>query len=376
MTAVVFYFQAHQPYRLRKELGADGKKESALFDDGLNAMIARRVAERCYLPMNELLLEAIERTEGKLRCAFSLSGTLLEQLERWAPPALESFVALAGTGCVEFLCETAFHSIASLACEDEFRAQVDLHRRRIADLFGTEPVTFRNTELILDERTAKVVEDLGFDLMLGEGADRLLRWRSPQVVYAVRGCARLKLLLRSYALSDDIAFRFSNRLWPEYPLFADRFAAKLGEANEEAHFIGLFLDYETFGEHQWAETGIFEFMQHLPELVLANPRLSFRTPREVAASVEPVAALSIPDPVSWADAERAGRGDLLEAWRALTTSDHVYYMATKWLSDNEVHEYFCPHETPHQAYITFMRALGELRRRIDRAGGKRTSLPS
>jgi alpha-amylase len=391
---VVFYFQVHQPYRLRKWRPKDRIKKLDLFDDPLNRLVAERVAERCYLPMNKVLLDAVERSDGQFRCAFSLSGTVIRQLRDWAPDALDSFVELADTGNVEFLCETSQHSLAALGSEDEFREQVELQRRTVTDLFG-EPGTFRNTELILDNRICRIVEDLGFECMLGEGADRLLGWRSPQVPYRAKGCDRLKLLLRSYSLSDDIAFRFSNPKWPSYPLFADTFAGWLHDLPAPAQFVGLFMDYETFGEHQGAHTGILEFMRHLPEQVLSNPKFRFRTPAQVAAERAAIADLDIPDPVSWADAERnltawlgnpmqeaahqklyalresvhqaaAARPELLAAWRDLTTSDHVYYVATKHHSDAEVHDYFSPYDTPHAAFVTVMTAVDHLEREVNK----------
>ncbi len=399
MIDVVFYFQVHQPYRLRKWKPGDRIKKLDYFDAPLNRLVAERVAERCYLPMNQLLLAAIERTDGQFRCAFSLSGTVIQQLRDWAPDALESFVALAETGNVEFLCETSQHSLAAVTDLDEFADQVELQRRTVTDLFGA-PTSFRDTELILDNRICKKVEELGFECMLGEGADRLLGWRSPQVPYRPKGCTRLKLLLRSYALSDDIAFRFSNRKWPSYPLFADTYAGWLHDVPPPAQFIGLFMDYETFGEHQGAHTGILEFMSHLPELVLQDPTFRFRTPAQVAAEREAIGDLDIPTPVSWADVERnlsawlgnpmqvaanaaiyalradvlaaaVHRPELLTVWRHLTTSDHVYYVATKHHSDAEVHEYFSPYDSPHAAFVTLMTALDDLRAQVQRTLAKK-----
>jgi alpha-amylase len=392
---VVFYFQVHQPYRLRKWKPADRIRKLDLWDTPLNRMVAERVAERCYLPMNTLLLDAIERTDGQFRCAFSLSGTVIRQLRDWVPKALDSFVALADTGNVEFLCETSQHSLAAVIDAAEFRDQVEQQRTTVTDLFGA-PTTFRDTELILDNRICKQVEDLGFECMLGEGADRLLGWRSPQVPYRPKGCDSLKLLLRSYSLSDDIAFRFSNRKWPSWPLFADTYAGWLHDVPPPAQFIGLFMDYETFGEHQSADTGILEFMRHLPDQVLQQPGFRFRTPAQVAAERAAASELDIPNPVSWADVERnlsawlgnpmqtsaheaiyalradvmavaAARPDLLQAWRQFTTSDHVYYIATKHHSDAEVHEYFSPYDTPHAAFVTVMTALDHLREQVQKA---------
>ena len=395
MIDVVFYFQVHQPYRLRKWKPADRIKKLDYWDEPLNRLVAERVAQRCYLPMNKVLLEAIERTDGQFRCAFSLSGTVIQQLRDWAPAALDSFVALADTGNVEFLCETSHHSLAAVANLDEFAAQVETQRTTITDLFGA-PSTFRDTELILDNTICKKVEELGFECMLGEGADRLLDWRSPQVPYRPKGCSRLKLLLRSYSLSDDIAFRFSNPKWPSFPLFADTYAGWLHDVPPPAQFVGLFMDYETFGEHQGEQTGILEFMRHLPLQVLQDPSFRFRTPAQVAAEREAISELDIPLPVSWADVERnlsawlgnpmqleaqraiyalrdevmkvqKQRPELLAAWRKFTTSDHVYYVATKHHSDAEVHDYFSPYESPHAAFVTLMTALDHLRTQVTKA---------
>lgn len=399
MIDVVFYFQVHQPYRLRRLRPDSRITKLDWFDDPLNRMVAERVAQRCYLPMNRLLLDVIEKTDGAFRCAFSLSGTVIQQMRDWVPEALDSFVELAESGCVEFLCETSMHSLAGVTDLDEFADQVTSHRAVITDLFGSEPGTFRNTELIVDERICAKVEQLGFDCILGEGADRLLGWRSPQVPYRPRGCKRLKVLLRSYSLSDDIAFRFSNQKWPAYPLFADTYARWLHDIPSPAQFVGLFMDYETFGEHQGPHTGILEFMRHLPPLVLEDDRFRFRTPAQVAAERGAAAELAIPDPVSWADAERnlsawlgnpmqvaahkaihelrphvvelaATHPELLAAWRRLTTSDHVYYVATKHHSDAEVHEYFSPYDSPHAAFVTLMTAVDDLRKRVVAAGRK------
>ncbi|MEW6073556.1 MAG: glycoside hydrolase family 57 protein [Planctomycetota bacterium] len=391
MTSVVFYFQAHQPDRLR----ARGPyAPGGYFDEAESARIVRRVAERCYLPMNELLLRAVEETDGRFHCAFSISGPLLRQLEAWAPEVLESFASLAATERVEFLCETAYHSLASLVPSDEFEDQVRRQARRIEELFGQRPTVFRNTELIFDESIARRVEALGFDVLLAEGADRLLGWRSPRFVYRPRGCRRLKLLLRDYMLSDDIAFRFGNREWVHHPLLAETFAGWLHAIPARDTFAGLFMDYETFGEHQGAETGIFAFMRALPRFVLDGESTDFATPSEIAAAHDAVGEIDAPSPVSWADARRDlgawlgnhmqrsaheslyalapgirtaaahGHPALLEAWRRLTTSDHFRYMATRSSADEGMHEHFSPHDSPYDSFIVFMNVLDDLRSRV------------
>ncbi len=399
MTDVTVYFQVHQPFRLRRYTFFDIGTSEAYFDDSENERIVRRVAERCYLPMNALVRKLIDQHEGAFRVSYSISGTALSQMERWVPEALESFQQLAATGCVEILGETSHHSLCALTDLDEFRAQVEAQAARVETLFGRRPTTFRNTELVIDKRIAKTAEDLGFQALLGEGADHLLGWRSAHHVYKPEGCDHIRLLLRDYVRSDDIAFRFSNRTWEEWPLSAERFAKWVHEAKPEDACVNLFMDYETFGEHQWEETGIFRFFEGMPAAILRDDRFRFRTPGEVAAEREPVSVLSIPRPVSWADAERdvtawlgnpmqraanealyavlphvralAAAGDTApqETWRMLSTSDHLYYMCTKWFSDGDVHKYFSPYATPHDAFIAFMNVVDDFGRRAKRAAG-------
>jgi alpha-amylase len=393
VTSIVLYFHVHQPFRLRRYTFFDIARDPLYFDDDANGKIVRRVAERCYLPMNALLMRLFEKHGEHFKCAMSITSTALEQFERWCPEALDSFLALARTGCVEFVSETSHHSLAFLSCESEFRAQVRDHTDRLERTFGVRPRSFRNTELVIDDRVTKVADDLGFVALLGEGADHLIGWRSPMSVYGAKGTERLKVLLRNYRFSDDIAFRFSNRGWEEWPLSAEKFARWVADVPPEARQVGLFMDYETIGEHQWEETGIFDFMEHMPAALLKHPRFAFRTPSEVADLEPPTEMLEVPHPVSWADAERdlsawlgnpmqraahealyevypdvrraadAGRPELLERWRKLSTSDHVYYMCTKGASDGEVHAHFSPYEGPHEAYVMFMNVLDDLARR-------------
>ncbi|MDZ4774182.1 MAG: glycoside hydrolase family 57 protein [Planctomycetota bacterium] len=400
MTDVVFYFQVHQPFRLRRYTFFDIAVQDHYFDDGENERILKRVAERCYLPMNALILDLIEKHAGKFRVAYSLSGTVIDQMEAWAPEALASFQKLAATGHAEFLGETSHHSLSSLTDLSEFEGQIRSHADRIERLFGRRPTTFRNTELVIDEKIAKVAERLGFTALLGEGADHLLGWRNAHHVYRPEGCESLSLLLRDYLRADDIAFRYSNKTWDQWPLTPEKFARWIHEAGPKDAFIGLFMDYETFGEHQWKETGIFDFFAGVPDAVLANPRFRFRTPSDVVKEHPAVGKLAIPRPVSWADAERdvsawlgnpmqraandalyairpavmelAEKGEprLLDHWRRLSTSDHLYYMCTKHFSDGEVHKYFSPYQSPHDAFIAFMNVLDDLARR---AGQEKTS---
>lgn len=397
MKQVVFYFQVHQPFRLRRYSLFDIGVHQRYFDDAENARIVRRIAERCYLPMNNLVRQLIERHAGDFRCSYSISGAALEQFEQWTPEVLESFEELASTGCVEFLCETSMHSLSGLFDEQEFVEQVEAQRQRIQRLCGVQPLTFRNTELVIEERLAQLVEELGFRVLLGEGADHLLERpgsspRSAHQVYRPQGTRELRLLLRDYPRSDDIAFRFSNRTWHEYPLTADRFARWVAEDQQAGECVGLFMDYETFGEHQWADTGIFQFMEHLPTELLRHRGLSFATPAQFQDAPLSGGELAIPRATSWADAERdisAWQGnpmqkaaseafwalgervrevpELLSQWRRLSTSDHFYYMCTKHFSDGDVHKYFSPYASPHEAFLCFMNVLDDLARRADQA---------
>lgn len=397
MTSIVFYFQVHQPYRVKAyPYDAIGERRD-YFDDWLNEDVAKRVAELCYLPMNATLLRAIERTDGAFRCSFSISGTALRQMEAWSPKVLDSFRELADTGAVEFLCETSRHSLAALADPVEFKIQVAEQRALLKRHFGVEPTSFRNTELITDERVAAQVKELGFDVLLAEGADQLLHGKTSNVLYRMEEAGGLPLMLRDYPLSDDIAFRFSNSDWEQYPLYAETFVEWLETLPEGKSFIGLYMDYETFGEHQPASSGIFDFMAALPDKLLASSQsLDFALPRELVARElkereEPIEVLSYPRPISWADEERdlsawlgnhmqraaheaiyslgdaaraCGDPALLEAWRDLTTSDHVYYLSTKCASDGDVHQYFSPFDTPHDAFLNLMNVIEDLGRRL------------
>ena len=379
--SICLYFQVHQPTRLRQYRFFDIGKDSHYYDDFANRTILRRVAQKCYLPMNELLLEAIGKSKGKFKVAFSISGSALEQFDRYAPEVLESFRKLAATGCVEFLCETYYHSLASLAAPSEFIHQVEKHKKHVQDALGVVPTAFRNTELIYSDDIARQVYDLGFKTMLTEGARHILAESQP----------KLKLLLRNYGLSDDLAFRFSDKGWKEWPLTAEKYVGWLAEA--EGDIINLFMDYETFGEHQKAESGIFDFMRALPSQALAAG-LSFVTPSQATKNVKPVASLSVPDPISWADEERdlsawlgnelqqdaynklyrqteklalIGDPELWADFGHLQESDHLYYMCTKFFSDGEIHKRFSPYETPYEAFINYMNVLSDFIIRVNEA---------
>lgn len=387
MASICFYFQVHQPLRLRHYTVFD--KNDRYFDDHKNAAICRKVADKCYLPANRLLLEVIRRLDGRFKIAYSLTGVLLEQLQLFAPEVISTFDALAETGCVEFLAETYYHSLSYLYSRDEFLEQINKHTETIERLFGQKPRVFRNTELIYNNDLATLIESTGnFDAIITEGADHILGYRNSNFVYRPKGCSKLRLLLKNYSLSDDIAFRFSNRGWSQWPLTADKFAGWINNIN--GNVVNLFMDYETFGEHQWKDTGIFDFMRHLPEQVLKNPYNNFKTPSEVVQSFQPVDTVDVPHLISWADIERdlsawlgnamqsnalhelyrlekdvkkAGNEKIIADWRKLQTSDHFYYMCTKYFADGDVHKYFNPYDSPYDSYINFMNVLGNLHER-------------
>ncbi len=403
MPSVCFYFQVHQPLRLRHYTVFDN--DERYFDEHKNAAICRKVANKCYLPANRLLLDIIRKYQGRFKVAYSLTGILLEQLFSFSPEVVSTFDALAETGCVEFLAETYYHSLSFLYSRNEFLAQVKKHTETIESLFGQRPRVFRNTELIYNNHLAALIESLGnFDAIITEGADHILGSRSSNFLYRPKGCTRLKLLLKNYRLSDDIAFRFSNRTWSQWPLTAEKFARWISNVNGNGNVVNLFMDYETFGEHQWKDTGIFDFMRHLPEYILKHPDNDFKTPSEVVQCYEPVDTIDVPHLISWADIERdlsAWLGNPMQSnaihelyrleskiqkirdekittdWRKLQASDHFYYMCTKYFADGDVHKYFNPYDSPYDSYINFMNVLGNLDNRCTRqmAGSAFYGLP-
>jgi alpha-amylase len=397
MLNIVFYFQVHQPYRLRHYNVLDIGQGTPMFDDRLNGDVMRKVSQKCYLPTNKLLLDLIKEHEGRFKVAFSITGTALEQFKLYSPETLDSFKALVDTGCVELLGETYYHSLAFLYDSNEFLDQVNMHRELMQREFSYFTETFRNTELIYQDRLSDLVFEIeGFKTILTEGVDRILQWRSP--LYAYKNYSkRINLLLKYYQLADDIAFRFSNRDWPEYPLTVEKFVEwidklTLNETKGRNQFLNLFMDYETFGEHQWAESGIFDFMRHFPGEVLKHEHLGFAHPKDAGAlSNYQQESISFPEAVSWADEQRdlsawlendmqhnaietlyqlfdrikaTGDEDMLKLARMLSTSDHFYYMCAKYFQDGDVHKYFSPYDSPDQAYIYYINALAELEERL------------
>jgi alpha-amylase len=389
MPSVCFYFQVHQPLRLRHYTVFDNDHQ--YFDEYKNAFICRKVANKCYLPANRLILDLIRRFDGRFKVAYSITGVLLEQLQLYSPEVLSTFDALAETGCVEFLGETYYHSLSFLYSRNEFVEQVNKHVDTVRRLFGQKPHVFRNTELIYNNDLATLIESMDeFDAIITEGADHILGFRSPNFVYKPKSCNKLKLLLKNYSLSDDIAFRFSNRRWTEWPLTAEKFAHWISNINGNGNVVNLFMDYETLGEHQWEDTGIFNFMRHLPGEVLKHPDNDFKTPSEVINSYEAIETVDVPHIISWADTERdlsAWLGNAMQSsaihelyrlekkikqtndegiisdWRRLQASDHFYYMCTKYFADGDVHKYFNPYDSPYDSYINFMNVLDNLQSR-------------
>ncbi len=392
MKTVCLYFQVHQPWRLKVYRFFNIGKDHNYLDDFTNRAIMQKVARQCYLPMNALLLKLIKENKGAFKCSFSITGSAVEQFRAYAPEVLDSFRALAETGCVEFLAETYSHSLAALSSKEDFVEQVKLHTKMIKEEFGKKPVAFRNTELIYSDQIGEMVSELGFKTILAEGARHVMGWKSPNYIYTNSIDNRLRVLLRNYKLSDDIAFRFSNQGWDQYPLTADKFAQWVADENGEV--MNLFMDYETFGEHQKATTGIFDFMKALPKALLKHNDVCFATVSEAAKSAQPVGVLHCPHVMSWADEERdvtAWLGNELQneafsklyalkdkvkslknadfeyVWNFMQTSDHFYYMATKWLSDGDVHSYFNPYGSSYEAFINYMNVLSDFEIEVEKA---------
>lgn len=384
------YFQVHQPIRLRKYHFFDIGKNSDYYDDFANRAITRKVAERCYLPANRMLLDLIRKYGKNFKISFSITGLAIEQFRMYAPEVIESFQALAATGSVEFLAETYSHSLACLVDEKEFKHQVKRHTALMKELFGIKPITFRNTELVYSDKIGEMVADLGYTTMLTEGARHILGWKSPNYIYTNSINPKLKLLLKNFRLSDDIAFRFSDRSWDQWPLTAEKYVHWLNNADGEV--INLFMDYETLGEHQSGDTGIFDFFAALPEQVFADHHFEFLTPQEVSLKHQPIAPLHVPYPISWADEERdltawlgnelqneafeqlhalgdkvyaLGDENLLRDFDRLQASDHFYYMCTKLFSDGAIHQYFTPYDTPYEAFINYMNVLSDFTLRVE-----------
>lgn len=393
---IVLYLHVHQPWRVRKYSIFDTAEVHNYFDepdpdtDRNNERVLRKVADKSYRPTNEMLERLLAR-HPEFKVSLSITGTLLEQLEAWAPDVLESFKRLVATGRVDIVAETYYHSLAFFYSRTEFERQVRMHQEKIKALFGVESTVFRNTELAYNDGLAKWADEYGFKGILAEGWDPILGWQSPNYMYRPVGTDTIRLMLKNYRLSDDVAFRFSNRGWSEWPLTADRYNEWANSALADGQILNLFMDYETFGEHQWADTGIFDFFEDFISRWLANPHNTFYTTAEAAAQLEPTGEISMPYTVTWADSERdltAWLGnamqheamrhlyaleddvlrthdhELISDWRRLQTSDHAYYMCTKWFTDGDVHAYFSPYSSPYDAFLCYMNALRDVRYRL------------
>ena len=395
MLSVCLYFHVHQPLRIKRYRVFDIGSDHEYFNDASatdlnNVRVLEKVARKSYIPANAILLELLKK-HPEFRFAFSFSGVVLDQLEKDFPEVLESFRALVQTGRVEILADTYHHSLAFFYSRKEFERQIVLHRARIHEIFGVTPRVLRNTELSYNNALAKWAEDAGYLGIMAEGWDAILGWRSPNFLYRPKGCSRIKVLLKNYRLSDDIAFRFSERSWSGWPLDAEKFAHWINANHGNASTINLFMDYETFGEHQWEDSGIFHFLRALPSALLRHSDNVFRTPSETIQQEAAVGEIDVPHILTWADTERdlsawtgneiqrsslsalyalekdvirSGDEKIIRDWRYLQTSDHFYYMCTKWFADGDVHKYFNPYETPYDAYIAFMNALQDLSLRV------------
>jgi alpha-amylase len=395
MKTICLYFGVHQPFRIRRYRFFDIGDSQYYYDDYANESFIKKTAARCYLPANQLMLELIEKYGDRFKIAYSISGIALDQFELYAPEVLESFKRLADTGNVEFLAETYSHSLVSLADPDEFRSQVTRHSESIELLFGLKPKVFRNTELVYSDEIGSQIADMGFQGMLAEGARHILGWKSANYLYYNALNHNLKVLPRNLRLSDDIAFRFSKRNWPEWPLTAEKYIHWLKNTGRREDIINIFIEYETLGEHHSADSGIFDFFRALPR-VAYNNEFSFSTPSGVVSAFQPVAAINVPYPTSWADEEKdlsawlgndmqneafsklyglrdlvrkTTDGKILTDWHYLQASDHLYYMSTKVFSEGDVHKHHNPYESPYDAFINYMNVLTDFTRRLKKLVG-------
>ena len=394
---ITLYLHVHQPFRVRDYSVFETAVDHNYFVDPdpqsnrNNEKIFNKVADKSYRPMNAVLQKMLD-THPEFKVSLSITGTFIEQAEQWAPDVIESFQNLVKTGRVEIVAETYYHSLAFFYSRSEFEAQVEAHKQKIRELFGVETSVFRNTELAYNDQLAQWADEYGFKGILSEGWDPVLEWRSPHYVYRPEGTKQIGLLLKDYKLSDDVAFRFSNRGWSEWPLSSEKYEHWVSEAlGADQPLLNLFMDYETFGEHQWADTGIFDFFESFVGRWLSNPDNHFYTTSEAIDKHEAVGTISMPNTVTWADAERdltawlgndmqhealrhlyaleddvmrTGDLQLISDWRNLQTSDHAYYMCTKWFTDGDVHAYFSPYESPYDAFLYFMNAVRDVRWRL------------
>lgn len=391
MRSICLYFKIHQPVRLRKFRFFEMGNSDYYYDNFTNDTIIRRVSETCYLPTNKIILDLIAKYEGRFKIAFSISGTAIDQFKTYAPQVIESFRNLAATGCVEFLAETWSHSLSVLKNKSEFKNQVESHATAIQNLFGKKPAIFSNTEFIYSDEIGDLVAQMGFKAILTEGANHILGWRSPNYLYRNAISPALMVLLKNNQLSDDIAIRFSNSNWSGYPLTAQKYVSWLNKIPKEEKIVNLFINYESFGEHQKFGTGIFKFLESLPSVVFRKSDFEFVTPSDIIEKYQPIAALNVNNPISGADQKRnktiwlgnelqneafeklyslsemignCKDQAILKDWQYLQTSDHFYYMSTKYFSDGDIHSYLNPYESPYEAFMNYMNVLGDFSIRL------------
>jgi alpha-amylase len=400
MKSIVLYLHAHQPWRVKPysvfQAGVDHQyfNDDTPHTDTNNRFIIDKVSDKSYIPTNQILLDLLQN-HPEFKLSLSITGTLIDQLEAWRPDVLESFQRLVATGKVEIVAETYHHSLAFFYSRVEFMRQVSMHEAKIKEVFGVSPTAFRNTELAYNNDLAHWADKAGYKAIITEGWDPILDWRSPNFVYQPSYTDNIRLLMKNYKLSDDVAFRFSDKNWSEWPLTTEKFAHWVHEAGSGGDVVNLFMDYETFGEHQWEDSGIFDFLRHLPAEWLKDPSHGFMTITEAAGSYDAKDHIDVPQTITWADTERdltAWLGNdmqidaitslyalqdkilatenvaLIEDWRRLQTSDHVYYMCTKWFSDGDVHAYFSPYESPYNAFLYFMNAYRDIMVRLSELG--------
>jgi alpha-amylase len=384
---IVLYLHMHQPWRLARFRYLDLGSGRSYFDRERNLGIFRGIAERCYRPTLDRLRRALE-THDEFRLSLSITGTFVEQAKEAAPDVLDQIRAIVRTGRVSLLAETYYHSLAFLVPPPELSDEVRLHREMLQREFGVDAQVLRMTELAYSDDLARFAESERFGGMLAEGWEGMLRGRPPTYRYCAAPAPTVMLLLRHYPLSDDVGFRFSSREWSEHPLTAEKYAKWLGATPGE--LVGLFMDFETFGEHHHASTGILDFLSALPDAVRREPHLGWATVEEAIAG-PPHDTLSVPYTMSWADQNRdlgawlgndlqrsafeaikkvgivvrqTGDAAILTDWRKLLTSDHFYYMYVSGHgADQGVHQYFSSYDSPYDAYANYMNALSDLRRR-------------
>lgn len=388
MKSICLYFQIHQPFRLKRYRFFDIGKDHYYYDDFANDDVITRIARNSYLPAVEAMKEMADTSGGKFKVAVSISGVALEQLEMYVPELIDSLKELAKTGCVEFLSETYAHSLASLSDIEEFRAQVKAHDEKINTLFGQHPKVFRNTELIYSDEIAGMIAGMGFKGVITEGAKHILGWKSPNYLYNSMAAPKLKMLLKNDKFSDDIARRFSDYEWNEYPLTAEKYISWIKGLPIEEPIVNLFMNCEVLGESQPRETGIIEFFKALPRFA-EQEGIGFVTPSEAISKLKPVDALSVPYPMSWTDeardvstwlgnrlqneafhklyslAERVRMCDdrrIKQDWQYLQASDHFFFMSTKYGAGKSA---FSPYETPYDAFINYMNVLSDFIVRVE-----------